>query len=556
MRTLRFVRLWGLVGRLSLLVVGAVWCAFGAATLAQAQDATIPRNPDAELLFEQALSAFEQGDYATAHRRFRLVIDYPLNRKTTAALLMDGKALYRMERYDAAIDVLETLQERYPETTYRDAAREVLAAARDGRAAFGATPDTLRLGVLLPMRDEDALRTQALFNGIRLAVDEHNGVRRRYVLPPRLRASVDSFRVYDTRRLYSDSLARADGPTSVVTPRDTLQMDSLRVVQSIGERPRVLVRMFFRETDATPATARAAAEALIRRDRVDAILGPLYSREARAAGAVAEREGVVMMAPLATEESVSAGREYVFQANPTLAMRGRVMARFAAQSLLIDGAGIIHEASDDVGAEMAQGFRDGARAVGLPVPYTLRLPSARGWSRLSAAFEADSTITDSMQANAEAVYMPISGRDAKGKIQDALAGLQGLGPSLRPLGNSQWHDLSVKQAAGTRRATYANDFYVDRTRPAVQRFIRHHRMVTGQVPSDLSATGQRLAYTGYDTARFLLHTVPDAPRLGPNDLRRADVYEGLGVRIDFQRSTVNEALFFHRYRNGRLERLQ
>ena len=556
MRTLRFVRLWGLVGRLSLLVVGAVWCAFGAATLAQAQDATIPRNPDAELLFEQALSAFEQGDYATAHRRFRLVIDYPLNRKTTAALLMDGKALYRMERYDAAIDVLETLQERYPETTYRDAAREVLTAARDGRAAFGATPDTLRLGVLLPMRDEDALRTQALFSGIRLAVDEHNGVRRRYVLPPRLRASVDSFRVYDTRRLYSDSLARADGPTSVVTPRDTLQMDSLRVVQSIGERPRVLVRMFFRETDATPATARAAAEALIRRDRVDAILGPLYSREARAAGAVAEREGVVMMAPLATEESVSAGREYVFQANPTLAMRGRVMARFAAQSLLIDGAGIIHEASDDVGAEMAQGFRDGARAVGLPVPYTLRLPSARGWSRLSAAFEADSTITDSMQANAEAVYMPISGRDAKGKIQDALAGLQGLGPSLRPLGNSQWHDLSVKQAAGTRLATYANDFYVDRTRPAVQRFIRHHRMVTGQVPSDLSATGQRLAYTGYDTARFLLHAVPDAPRLGPNDLRRADVYEGLGVRIDFQRSTVNEALFFHRYRNGRLERLQ
>ncbi|PSQ92729.1 MAG: hypothetical protein BRD30_02120, partial [Bacteroidetes bacterium QH_2_63_10] len=59
----------------------------------------IPKIPDAELLFEEGIAAFERGQYNTAYERFRLVSEYKLNRKTTAALLMGGKALIRLGRY-------------------------------------------------------------------------------------------------------------------------------------------------------------------------------------------------------------------------------------------------------------------------------------------------------------------------------------------------------------------------------------------------------------------------------------------------------------------------
>ena len=519
---------------------------------------SIPRNTDAELLFEQGLAAFERDAYGTAYRRFQLVNDYAFNRKTTAALLMGGRTLYRMERYRDAISRLQTLLQRYPETSYRSTAEAIIQASREALNTVGQRPDTLHVGIALPLRDRDASLTQALFNSIRLAVEEHNGVRRRYVLPQRLQSRVDTFDVYSTATLFGDSLAQAGGRTTIVTPTDTLQLDSLQVITERVQSPRWVAKMHFRQTGTRPADARAAVDSLVRIDRVDLIIGPLYSTEARAAGEAAERSRVVMVPPLATESSVSAGRSYVFQANPTIEMRGRIMARFASRSLLTKQSGIIYEADDDLALRMADGFRQEARELGLIVPYTLQLDTRRQWSRLPEAFAADSTITDSMRAAAEAIYLPISGRNAKGKIQDALTGLSRFASTERVLGNSQWHDLPVVQEASAVLATYSNDFYVQTARPEVQAFIRRYRLLTGQTPDALLATGRRLAYTGYDVTRFLLSAVePGSTRPTPSDLRRPDAYEGLSVRIDFRDGgTVNEAMFFLRYRNNQVDFLR
>ena len=41
----------------------------------------------------------------------------------------------------------------------------------------------------------------------------------------------------------------------------------------------------------------------------------------------------------------------------------------------------------------------------------------------------------------------------------------------------------------------------------------------------------------------------------PAALRQAPLYEGLGTRIDFETGNINEAIFFLRYRSGRMERV-
>lgn len=526
-------------------------------TRAQPQDA-IPRNPDAELMFEQGLAAFERGDYKQAAERFRLVNDYRLNQKTTAALVMQGKALVRLGRYGEARRVVRTLLDRYPQTSYREEAERIREVARTQRAERGGVPDTLRIGIALPMTDAEVGLTQAMFNGVRLAVDEHNGLRRRYVPPPGLRASADSFGVAHTASVYGDSLAEAEGRTTVTTATDTIRVDSLKIVTEQAERPDWIAKMHFRSLSVTtPRAAKSAVDSLMRVDDVDVVLGPLFSETVRAAGTVAERARVPLVAPVATDESVAAGTQYVFQANPPWSTRGRLMARFASQSLLTESASIIYEADNSVSKRLATGFQEGAREQGLATPFTLQLDNPRQWSQLPEAIDEDSTITDTMFAETEAFYLPIAGVNASGKIQDALTGLDRLRTTARVLGSSFWHDLSVKKQASAFTATYANDFHVRTGRPAVQDFIRRYRLLTGTTPDELSVRGRRLAYTGYDLTRFLLTTLrPASQPPDPAALRTPSPYEGLGIRVHFRDGTVNEAMFFHRYRNNRIELLR
>lgn len=542
-----------------LLLVGGLLFATGivgvSTTIAQVRD-TIPRNSDAELMFDQGLAAFEQGDYGKAAERFRLVNDYALNRKTTAALVMQGKAFLRLGQYQNAIDALETLLDQYPETSYRDEAERILKSTRKRMKRSGTRIDTLHVGIALPLSEKTVALTQAMFSGIRLAVDEHNGLQRRYVPPPGLQS--DSFEVAATAEVYSDSLAEAEGKTTVTTATDTVHVDSLQVVTEQTERPDWIARMHFRQTDGTPEGARAAVDSLVQFDDVDVILGPLTSRTARAAGEVAEEARTLFVAPLATEESVSAGRDYVFQTNPTISQRGRIMARFTGEGLLTESVSIIYEHNASYAERMAEGYREEAKNQGLALPFTLRLDSPRNWSRLPEVIEEDSTITDSLFAETDAFYLPVTGSNASGKIQDVLTGFERLNTSARILGNSNWHDLTVVKDASKFTTTYATDFNVQRKRPAVQRFIRRYRLLTGKPPDALSSPRkQRLAYTGYDVMHFLLTSLtPTATAPKPSDLRAPSPYEGLGMRIDFEEGNVNQAMFIHRYRKNRIERLR
>lgn len=537
------------------MVTGAVFLIGGTAQ-AQERD-TIPEIANAELMFEQGLAAFERGQYETAYERFRLVNEYELNHKTTAALLMGAKALVRLGRYREAVERLDALLERYPETTYREEAESVLGLARRHLRGDRQPPDTLRVGVMLSMTDEQVPLSQALFNGIRLAVDEHNGVRRRYIPPPDLRASADTFDVYDTAESRGDSLARAEGETTVATPTDTVRVDSLRIVTERVRRPDWVAKMYFRRTGESARAARAAVDSLVRIDEVDAILGPIGSRTARPAGRQAEQARVLLVAPVATSESVSKGRDYVFQANPTIRVRGRIMARFAKNGLLINRVGVIYEQGNSYSVRMAEGFQAEARREGLEVPLTVPLQDPRDWSRLPTLIEEDSTLTDSLLAQPQALYLPVAGQRAAGKIQGALMGLRQIALDSRVLGNAEWHDLPFTEMASDLMATYTNDFYVRTREREVQRFVRRYRLLTGSTPDELSTDGRRLAYTGYDVAYFLLSVLsPSDARPDPRALRRAPAYEGLGIRIDFRGENVNQAMFLHRYRNQQIELLR
>ena len=84
-----------------------------------AEDDPVPRLPDAELVFDQALDAFNGADYGMAFRRFWLVVrSYPLNRKTSAAWLMAARSLYRNGEYARAAELLDQFEDELPTSRY------------------------------------------------------------------------------------------------------------------------------------------------------------------------------------------------------------------------------------------------------------------------------------------------------------------------------------------------------------------------------------------------------------------------------------------------------
>lgn len=462
-----------------------------AATSARAQEGApeVPVDLDAQLVFEQALQAFNDADYGMAYRRFRLVYtSYPLHRRTTAAILMAGKSLYRQGAYDAARSLLEDFLVNYPTSRYVDEARLLISLSEERASQDEDVTEVFDVGILLPMSQEDLPLTQALFNGVRLAVDEHN-------------------------QRYGD-----------VWP----------------------VRMIFRDSEGTAAGARAAAARLID-EGAKALLGPMYSEEAEAAGDVAEREGIVLLAPLATEEFVSQGRRHVFQANPTWNVRGMMTGRFAVERFGHSRFGVFAEFGDSFSERMAEGFQDEVLRLGAAVQHYRLLEQAANWYGLADQLERASW--DSL----EAVYLPVSGQDADQLASASLSSLSGAGVFPQVFGSSEWGSVTALSLATSYNTVYTTNFHLIGGE-AQERFDERYRQLAGVRPEGQQG---RLAYTGYDVTRFLLMRVMQS---GDGPLSRAVAtapwYEGIGTRLFFEGENVNRALYYMRYRPGKIDLLR
>lgn len=444
------------------------------AAAVEAQPATAESVPAAEAAFQNGLAEYRRGEYAEAQRLFsRSADEFAYHERTTAATLMAAKAAYADGDFDRAISAATRLVSSYPSSRYVEAARAVVADATAGGPSGRGRP--FDLGVVLPIAGADGYLGQALFNGVRIAVDERN--------------------------------ASGTG------------------------RP---VRMVFRDSGGNGDGARAAVEAAVD-EGADAIVGPLFSDEAAPAGDAAEAAGVVLVAPLATDEAVSVGRRFVFQANPTFPARGRAMARYAVGRLGLDRLGVASERGT-LGSDMAGAFATEARRLGAAVAFEESLPDADAWADL------DREVGESALRGVEAVYLPVTGRDAPRYAADALRALDALNRAPRPLGNTEWEGLSTSTARASRLgAVFTQDFFV--APGTADAFGRRYR--------ELAGIGQdRLALIGYDITRFVLAQIDADEGSLADALRAAPRFDGIGHRFRFDGGQVNEALYVLGFRDG------
>ena len=465
-------------------VLSVLLLMIAAPLVAQPMDA--PAIPAARTMFDSGLRSYQVGQYEAAVQSFRRTVDdFGYHQQTTAARLMIGKALYAAGDLQGAASAMTDFLRAYPKSRYVADARALRRAAESRLEALASVPEPTDMGIVLPMSAADVVFSQALFNGIRLAVDEHNAAQ----------------------------------PT----------------------RP---VRMVFRDTQGSERGAMAAVESLAGAD-IELIIGPLYSEEAVAAGAAAERARVVLVAPLATEQRVSEGRRHVFQANPTFDQRGRTMARYAAGADPGRRVGVIARVGT-FGATMAAAFQDEYERLGGAVPFVELLPNEGAWFRLPEI------LGDSLEM-VDALYLPVTGAKGPDAAAGALRGLDQLLPEgersrIHVFGNTEWGQLDAsRQRASQYGTVFTSDFHVDERSDAAQAFVRRYEALSGVEP-------ERLAYAGYDITGMALAqlAVRRSEESLAETMRGARPYAGLGHRIYFGGGSVNEAMFILGFRDGRL----
>lgn len=449
----------------------------------------IPRYDVADSLLSSGVSSFETGKYEIAQALFdRVLNEFEPNNATTTAIILAAKSAYRLGKFESARAYISGFAGKYGSSKYVSEARFLDQLSFD--ASRFMARKTTSLGIIFSLDRDESGQTQEIFNGVRLAVDQYN-------------------------------LEHSEQP----------------------------VQMIFRDIDGGAASARRAIRELAA-EGVSVIIGTLFSEEAIAAAEEAELLQKVFVAPLATNDQLVDNRSFTFQANPSMKVRGAAMARFAVNGLRLDSIAVILATDDrQISERQSDGFLEEASQLGVTINMVSVLPNENALYRLSDALGADTLDL------AKAVYIPLASRSPAATAGAILSNLDRMNPNIRVIGNEGWQDLPQVSHASSYLVTYGNEFWVDPASDQYQAFARTFRALAMAEPG-------RLGVTGFDVTNFVLNVLDQLEsKDGLNrqkELRLVEafraqpLFQGLGLRIHFDGSNVNRALFYHRYKDNEL----
>jgi len=306
-----------------------------------------------------------------------------------------------------------------------------------------------------------------------------------------------------------------------------------------SRNPDKKVFLRFRDTHANPDSVPMAMNELIWNERVDAVLGPLYSNEAEVMSTMAENYEIPILTPLANSDDINLGHNYTFQMNPTFSVHGRQMAEFAVRELNLDTLAVIAEANT-IGLASASAFRHEAERLGAHVAYYFQEDfGALGYDMtdVTEIFTQDEILVDSLNiVPVKGVYAPFTGQAANTLINLLMTDLEAMRSDVIVMGSEEWRDARYTNAQRNNFAIYYTQNYGSIADPETfehfeEDFINRFGFDPGH-----------FAGVGYDAGTYLFSTLEQAvnPKRLKQALRDAPVFSGLSMRIHFDNSQINQ----------------
>jgi branched-chain amino acid transport system substrate-binding protein len=277
--------------------------------------------------------------------------------------------------------------------------------------------------------------------------------------------------------------------------------------------------------------ARTAAQKLLQRDQVVALLGEVASSRSLAAAPEAQRAGIPMISPASTNPKVTEVGSYVFRTCFIDPFQGAVMARFAREELKAKRVAILFDFKQDYSVGLADFFRKKFTELGGQIVADERYTSGD--------IEFRAQLTTIRAASPDAVFVPGYYTEVGLIAKQARE----LGLDVPLLGGDGWDSAKTLEIGGNAVEGYyfSNHYAADSDSPKVQDFVKRYREKHGEAPDAMAALG-------YDAAGILADALSRAGDVKGDKLRDAIAathdYDGVTgkISIDEARNARKDAV--------------
>ena len=287
------------------------------------------------------------------------------------------------------------------------------------------------------------------------------------------------------------------------------------------------VELFVEDNAGKADQSASAAQKLITQKKVLAIIGPNATRYAIPASEIAESSKVLLITPWSTnpkttlDAKTGAPKKYVFRACFIDPFQGRVLARFAMESLKARRAAVLYDVASDYNKGIAEVFKETfEQNGGKVVAFETYTTNDRDFS---------AQLTKIKKADPEVIFLPNYYSEVPLQIQQAKR----LGIKVPFLGSDSWGSQELIKLCGKDCEGYyfSTHYAPDTAAPAALKFIEAFKRLYGGMPDDVAALT-------YDSFGLLKQAIEEAGKIDRQAVRDAlakvQKYEGVTGDMQFK----------------------
>lgn len=287
------------------------------------------------------------------------------------------------------------------------------------------------------------------------------------------------------------------------------------------------VELFVEDNAGKPDQSASAAQKLITQQKVHAIVGPNATRYALPASEIAESSKVVMISPWSTnpkttlDAKTNAPKKYVFRACFIDPFQGRVVAKFAMDTLKAKKAAVLYDVASEYNKGIAEIFKEtfeqhGGKVVAFET-YTTNDKDFSG------------QLTKIKSTAPDMIFLPNYYSEIPLQIQQAKR----LGITVPFVGSDSWGSQELHKLCGNDCEGYyfSTHYAADAATPVATKFIEGFKAKYTTLPDDVAALT-------YDSFGLLFQALKSANKLDRNAIRDAlakiPKYEGVTGNMQFK----------------------
>lgn len=285
----------------------------------------------------------------------------------------------------------------------------------------------------------------------------------------------------------------------------------------VGDR-RLPLSLVWADVGGTEESAARAAQHLVNRERVPAIVGPHNTRFSLGAGNVAERAHVPMVSAGSTHPATTEGKSYVFRVNITDTFQAEVLADLTREDLGAEHVAVLYDAGSRYARDIVERYRHdlASTSTELDVVESYTVDQGTDFSEPLARIR---------RAEPDVLFLPNRVEFVPEQARQARA----LGIDAVLLGTDTWEplDTSIPELDG---AFLVAEWHPSVPTPSSRAFVESFREAYHHDPSVVSAMY-------YDAVALVVRAVETEGSFEPEAIRRGLLdqgpYSGVTGEIDY-----------------------